>query len=86
MSLDDLLKGRAIQQISLPDADAVLKLLKPVRGANQCRHNMATSECLLDEFQSRAAGCAQHNQFQALLVVSGSATARPGISLHIGYR
>jgi len=46
---------------------------------------MAASECLLDEFQSRAAGCAQHNQFQALLVVPGSATARLGIFLHIRY-
>ena len=86
MTLNGLLKGHTVQQISLPDADAVLELFKPVRGANHCRHNMATSESLLDEFQSRTAGGTQHHKSQALLIVSPSVATKLGITLHSGYR
>jgi hypothetical protein len=50
------------------------------------RNQMTASECLLDEFESGAAGRAQHHQSQARLVVSTSIAAKLGVTLHSGYR
>jgi hypothetical protein len=70
----------------LPDVDVVPELLEPFRRADKSRNQMAASECLFDEFETRAAGRAQHHQSQALLIVSASVAAKLGITLHSGYR
>ena len=64
----------------------VTELLEPFGRANECRNQMTASECLLDEFETRAAGRTQHHQSQARLGVSTSVAAKLGITLHNGYR
>ena len=62
VTLNALFKVDRIEQISLPERDAISKFLESIRRANQRRHRMTAFDRLLDDLDSCAACGSQYNQ------------------------
>jgi hypothetical protein len=67
-----------VQQIALPDGDAIMERLEPFGRTNKGGHRMASFYCLPNDFQSRSACRAQYDQFHRAVLIGWSRGAFVG--------
>src|ERR1700722_8350750 len=76
VTLDAFGKFVDIEKVPLPDRDAIAKGLEPFGRTCNCGHRMTLFDRLLNDLQSRPAGCAQNNQMHPTHSSSGGVPSR----------
>ncbi len=66
MTFDDPFQLGTIQQISLPDGDAIPKRLESLGRANKCRYEVTVFDRLPNDLQSNGPSGAQYNHLHAV--------------------